>query len=39
MCNTKADEISDLPVQVKPSPVYPVLQVQLKEAGSLVQVA
>jgi len=28
-----------LPVQVKPSPVYPVLQVQMKLSGTLVQVA
>jgi len=34
-----ADEIADLPVQVKPSPVYPVLQVQSKLPGSLVHTA
>jgi len=28
-----------VPVQVKPSPVYPKLQVQLKLSGTLVQVA
>ena len=33
------DEMNVLPVQVKPLPVYPVLQAQVKLSGMLVQVA